>query len=396
MIAGRTGTGGPTDPPARRGWSQALFAGLLGFLSFRVATELIGLIAAFRTAAPRRVLEQPASALEIWNHWDVGWFSNLARQGYLALGHVVSTGPNGYHDGTAFPPAMPFLMRAGGIVGLSAEATGLVVSSAALVVALVLLFELVSLDHGARVATWTLVLLLAYPFAFFLGTAYAESLVLLGTVGAWLGARHGRWWLAGAAVALALLAKIVFILLLVPLSLEVLGWDGGVRVRLSWPRLRNLAALWLPPLAALGGWMVYLQATFGQPLRFLAAQRLWGRSLGLPVGDIAYIVSSGNAGIRAINAIDTAALLLLAAMTVYVYRRVRRAYGVMLGAFLLVFVGNTSVQSNGRHLAVLFPIFIGLALLAQRRRWIGPALVLVQLPLAVALVARFATGHWAG
>jgi hypothetical protein len=222
-------------------------------------------------------------------------------------------------------------------------------------------------------------------------------MVLLGTVGAWLAARHGRWWLAGAGVALALLAKIVFVALLLPLTLELLGWDGGLRLRPTGPWARQLVALWLPPLVALGAWMGYLQVTFGQPLRFLAAQRLWGRSLGLPIADIRYALTpGGNLGIRSINAVDTAALVFLAAMTVYVYRRVRRTYGVMLGAFLLVFVGNTSLQSNGRHLAVLFPVFIALAVLAVRRRWLGPALVVAQLPLGVLLVSRFATGHWAG
>lgn len=395
MIAGHTGA--QAAPPPRRGWRDAALAGVLAFLVFRLVTELVGLLVAYRSRAPSHLTSDPGAVVSIWNQWDVGWFSNLARQGYLALSHVAGTGGSGFHDGTAFPPAMPALMWAGGRLGAGAEVSGWVVSGVALVLALVLLHELVAADHGAAVARWTIVLLLAYPFAFFLGTAYAEALVLLGTVGAWLAARRGHWWLAGVAVALALLAKIVFIVLLLPLSLELLGWDGGLRIRLAGPWLRRLTALWLPPLAAMAAWMAYLQATFGQPLRFLSAQRLWGRSLGLPIADIRYALSpGGNLGVRAINTVDTAALLFLAAMTVYVYRRVRRTYGVMLGAFLLVFVGNTSLQSNGRHLALLFPTFIALALLAVRRRWVGPVLVLLQLPLAVLLVSRFVTGHWAG
>lgn len=397
MNATRTGAAPVGAQPARRDWREAALAGVLAFLAFRLLTEVVGLLSAYRSAALSRLAADPGAAVSIWNQWDVGWFSNLARQGYLALGHVATPGSTGFHDGTAFPPAMPVLMRVGGLLGAGAEVSGWVVSGVALVLALALLYQLVAADHGAAVARWTIVLLLAYPFAFFLGTAYAEALVLLGTVGAWLAARRGHWWLAGAAVALALLAKIVFILLLLPLTLELLGWDGGLRLQPAGAWVRRLVALWLPPLGALAAWMGYLQVTFGQPLRFLAAQRLWGRSLGLPIADIRYaLTAGGNLGVRAINTVDTAALLLLAAMTVHVYRRVRRTYGVMLGVFLLVFVGNTSLQSNGRHLALLFPIFIALALLAARRRWLGPALVVAQLPLAVLLVSRFATGHWAG
>jgi len=162
-------------------------------------------------------------------------------------------------------------------------------------------------------------------------------------------------------------------------------------------RLLRLVALWLPALAALGGWMLFLQLEFGQPLRFLAAQKGWGRALGLPLAQVGYVFDpTRNAGVRFIDAIDSLSLLLLAAMTVYVYRRVRPAYGVFLGLLLAVFVFNTSLISNGRHLGVLFPIFIGFSVWTQRRPWLRWVLLVAQLPLSVLLVARFASGHWAG
>ena len=196
---------------------------------------------------------------------------------------------------------------------------------------------------------------------------------------------------------MALLAKIVFILLLLPLSMEALEWRGGLGVTLDRRRAGRLLALWLPALLALGAWMLYLQAEFGNPLRFLAAQQGWGRAIGLPLAQIGYIFDgSRNLGVRFIDAIDSLSLVLLAVMGVYVYRHVRRTYGVLLGVFLLVFLFNSSLISNGRHLAVLFPIFIGFAVMTERRRWLRPVLVLVQLPLALLLVTRFATGHWAG
>jgi len=69
-------------------------AGLLAFVFFRVLAELVGVFAAYRAAAPSRIADHPGDALSIWNQWDVGWFSNLARQGYLALGRVPSPGPS--------------------------------------------------------------------------------------------------------------------------------------------------------------------------------------------------------------------------------------------------------------------------------------------------------------
>ena len=381
--------GGPRESGR---WREAFFAGAVAFVAFRAAMEVIGLVAAFRGSALSRL----GSGLAIWDHWDVGWFTNLSRYGYRAFSHVMDV-PGQFHDGTAFPPAMPLLMGAGSAVGLPPNAAGILWSCLFGLVALGLLFELAREDVGADAARWTLVLLLVYPFALFVGVAYAEALVLMCAVSAFLAARRGWWWVAGVAVGVALLAKIVLILLVVPLALECAGWDGRTGLTLDRRRALQLAALCVPPLLALGAWMLYLQDQFNEPLRFLTAQKGWGRAVGLPTEQVLYIFrSGGNAGIRFINGVDLVAVVLLGVMAIYTYLRVRATYGILLGLFFLLFVFNTSLESNGRHLVVLFPLFIGLAVWTERRGWARVLLVLVQLPLAVALVARFATGHWAG
>ncbi|MFN2465400.1 MAG: hypothetical protein ABR598_03940 [Candidatus Dormibacteria bacterium] len=379
-----------------RSRASALVTALIALVGFRLSTETVGLVAAYRGRAVGRVFHHPGSLAVIWRQWDVGWFARIATQGYPASANV--RGFHGEHfDGTAFPPAMPVLMAAGRAVGVDPSLAGLLVSTLFLFVALALLFRLVRLDHPDGVARWTLAFLLVYPFALFLGTAYAEALVLMATVAAWLAARGGRWWVAGVMVGVALLGKIVFIVLLVPLSLEAVGWDGRFRVQLDRPAALRLLRLWLPALAALGAWMLYLGIQFHEPTRFLSAQRGWGRAVGLPFGQVADIFRPAvHLGIRLSYAIDTLALVDLVAMTVYVYRRVRPAYAALLAVIAAIFLFNTSLQSNARHLGILFPIFIGLAVMTQGRRWVRVVLVAVQLPIAALAVARFATGQWAG
>jgi hypothetical protein len=375
----------------------ALGVGFGALLAFRLSMEAVGLVSAFRGGVLGMVVARPGRLVSIWKHWDVDWFSDIATRGYAALGHVVSG--NQVQDAAAFPPAMPLLMRLGAAVGLPADVTGLAFGTLFLGLALALLYQLALMDFGPSVAAWTLAFLLVYPFALFLGTAYAESLVLLGAVGAWWAARRGRWWLAGLMIAAALLAKIVFVLLLVPLSLEAMAWHRGrtTRAPLDMAVARRLVGLWVPPLLGLAAWTLYQQLVLGSPLRFLTAQRGWGRAIGLPLGQVGLVFDPGiNAGVRFIDAIDSLALVLLAVMTVYVYRRVRPAYGVFLGVILAVFTFNTSLISNGRHLAVLFPVFIGFAVWTARRPALRWLLVLAQLPLGVLLIGRFATGHWAG
>ncbi|MFN2462519.1 MAG: hypothetical protein ABR573_01285 [Candidatus Dormibacteria bacterium] len=379
----------------RTSWREGLVAAAAAFAVFRVLTELVGLAAAYRGSAPGQALSDPSVTYRVWSQWDFNWFSDIAAKGYRALGHVVTGGRA--HDGAAFPPAMPLLLRAGGAVGLPAGATGVLVSAVFLLLALAALYILVRDDHDASVARWTLVLLLAYPFAFFLGTGYAESLVLLCAVGAFLAARRRAWWVAGILVGVALLAKIVFILLVIPISLEAIEWGGGIPSSIRRRHLPRLLATWVPVITALGAWMIYQQVVLGDPLRFLKAQRGWERALGLPLAQVAYIFDPARKlGVRFINSVDTLALLVLAVMTVCVYRRVRPTYGVLLALLLAVFTFNTSLASNGRHLAVLFPIFLGLAIMTERRTWLRPLIVVAQLPLALLLLSRFVTGHWAG
>jgi hypothetical protein len=292
---------------------------------------------------------------------------------------------------------MPGLMALGRLIRLPPEVSGVLLSTIFLFAALVLLYRLVRLDHSQSVALWTLVLLLSYPFALFLGTAYSEALVLMCAVGAWLAARRGLWWLAGFAVAGALLGKIVFIVLLVPLSLEILEWDGRLGLYPDRNTVRRLVALWLPPFTALGAWMVYLFIEFREPLRFLTALRAWGRGLGLPIGPILDIFRPGIAlGIRGANVIDAMALLLLAALTIYVYRRVRPTYAVSLGLVAATLTFEPTLQSNARHISILFPFFLGLAVMTQHHRNLRILLLALQLPIAVLYISRFAVGKWAG
>ena len=376
------------------GWGPSLAVAAVAFAVFRAATEVVGLVVTARRgpAAP----PGGSGPLGMWRQWDVNWLIDISRQGYRALSHVVAA-DGSVKDGTAFPPAMPLLLRGTSALGLSAEAGTLLLSGLFLLLALAVLYRLTTINVGSDVARWTLVFLLVYPFSLFFATGYAESLVLLGTVSAFYAARRTLGLVAGIAVSVALMAKVVAVVALLALTVEWLGWEPGAPVGRRRGSVVGLVALWLPPLVAVGAWMAYLGATFGDPLRFVKAQRLWGRAVGFPLHDLGLVVGgSTNAGVRFIDGLDLLALVLVGVMTVYAFRRLRPSSGVLLAVYFLVFAFNTSLQSNGRHLSPLFPIFVGLAHVTQRRPWLRWPLLVGQLSLAVLLTARFVTGHWAG
>src|SRR4051812_6048519 len=149
--------------------------------------------------------------------WDAVWYLNIAQDGY------------GAHGRPAFFPLYPILLRAGGWVVGSPVIAGALISTACLVVALVVVHELARLELGAPAARWTVVALALSPMSFFFSAVYSESLFLALSAGALLAARRGRWWWAGALGACAAATRSAGVVLLVPLAL--LAWrplsEGG-------------------------------------------------------------------------------------------------------------------------------------------------------------------------
>src|SRR2546426_1187009 len=116
--------------------------------------------------------------LDAASRWDGGWYLGIAREGY---GHA-----EGAQTDLAFFPLYPALMRAIGMLGGSSDdaylAAGVLVSNAALLVAVIVLGRLVTVDHEATIAAASVALLLVFPTTVIFSAVYAESLFLLCAV----------------------------------------------------------------------------------------------------------------------------------------------------------------------------------------------------------------------
>jgi hypothetical protein len=287
------------------------------------------------------------------------------------------------------------------------------VSLAALLGALYLMHRLVALELGsARVARDAVLMLALFPGALWLGAPYSESLFLLLSVGAFYAARTERWAWAGGCAALASATRSAGVVLLVPLVL--LWWSSRGR------RRRDLAWLGLAPLG-LVVYSVYLAASIGDGFAYLHLQDVWFRSFAGPFGALPDGFVAAWDGLRQIvsgqrvHVYFTAAggdpiavgwhnlelfffLVLGLVATVGVLRRLPRAYGAYvvaaLGLPLSFPVGPEPLMSIPRFLAVLFPLFMWLALVCRGRR-VRRTLVITLLGLGlVAFTARYATWHW--
>jgi hypothetical protein len=336
--------------------------------------------------------------------WDSVWYLRIADSGY------GDSAPR-----AAFFPLYPLLVRGvatvlGGSHGALLVAAYLV-SLAAFLGALTLLYRLTELELGRRLARPTLLLLAVFPAAVFFGAPYSESLFLLLAVGAFYAARTGRWAWAGACAGLASATRSAGLLLLLPLAL--IWWDSRPR------RARDAAWLALAPvgIAAYAAWLGIAE---GDPFRFLDVQDAWARELTVPLagawdGFVAAVdgvrqLASGSrspvyfdkaAGdpfrIAAINVMLFATLVFAVVACVGVLRRLPLAYGAWVAASLvlpLTFpVTPQPLMSLPRFVAVLFPVFMWLAVVSDERRSTDLVVAVSALGLGL-FTAQYATWHW--
>lgn len=339
---------------------------------------------------------------DVWARWDSVWFLRIAERGYEHTEEAAA----------AFYPLYPGLIAALDPVFLGhAVLAGIVISLAACLGSFLLLHRLAEDHLGAEGARRAVLYLAVFPTALFLQAVYSESLFLLLSLAAFALAERGRFLGAGAAAGLALLTRPVGLALLPALAL--IAW------RRDRSGLAGLAAA--PALFAL--YPLYLWHALGDPFAFLKAQDYWNRELSPagPLGGIWDGLRAGWAGVRqlasgsdatvywtavqnsdpdrvaALNLQALAYLILLAALTVYVWRRFGAPYGLFSALSLAIPLSVPSERwpllSLPRFGLVIFPVFLALAALGANPRAHAAILGTSAVLLGVA-VAQWSLWQW--
>ena len=334
--------------------------------------------------------------------WDTTWYLGIAEDGY-----------DGGSD-TAFFPLYPLLVR---LLVLPFASEGALLVSAYLVSlacfagALWLLHRLVELELDRSTATAAVWLVALFPAAVYFGAPYAESLFLLTSVGAFYAARTERWAWAGVLAAAASATRSAGLVLLVPL---VLLWLESRPRRAS-----SLGWIALAP-AGIAAYALYLGVEHGDALAFVDAQDAWLREFAGPfVGvwdgavaawdgvrqllsgsrETVYFERAGGDpyATAAINLMLFASLVFAAVAVVGTFRRLPRAYGAYaLAALALPLsypVDPQPLMSLPRFVAVLFPLFVWLAVVTEERNVTRYVAAVSGVGLAV-FTWRFASWEW--
>ncbi len=332
----------------------------------------------------------------LWRYsvrWDSGFYLDIARNGYQYQ--------PGHSSSIAYFPLYPFLIRFTHLLLPKSDVfAALVVSQLALTAAVIYVFRLVELDFGRQVAWRATFLLLIFPTAFFFSAVYPESLLLLMLAGSMYHARRGEWLRAGLFGLGGGATKLVGVVVIVPLLIEL--WRQR-ETRL--PRPRALLSTAIAPLGSFA-YLGYLQLRFGDFRVLFDTEAQWFRhafepaflaGIDLLSGDRTALIHypAGSVPSRGFFLeIDTLALVLFAAAGVFLWFRVRRSYGALVLAYLMVPAFSGSMQSMNRYVAVLFPVFMLLACIKSEP--FRSAIAGVFLCGLVVTSYLFVNGFWAG
>lgn len=320
--------------------------------------------------------------------WDGLWYQHIAEAGYDA------------QDGsTAFLPLYPAL---GALVGRLAGSVALglvVVSCVAYGVALWLIGRLTVLeapallrdaggDDGTARERATTVALLAmlgiatFPTAFFFVAPFTESLFLALAVATLWFARTGRPWPAAIVAGLAVLVRTQGVVLALPLAWEALRGAGLVgsggapgdryRDRLSRavPGLVGAAV----PVAALLAWYGWQLSALEAEGVGLSALSPWGYRVAAPwdalAASVGYVVERLPAPLGLVEALNLACLVGFAGLA-FAARRLPVSHSLYVVPTLALYATRTMwfmpLMSVSRYALVLFPCFIALAAILERR-----------------------------
>ncbi|MBI2832869.1 MAG: hypothetical protein HYX76_00400 [Acidobacteria bacterium] len=299
--------------------------------------------------------------------YDSGWYFGIASRGY-------SYAPGG-RSNLAFFPVYPLLMRyVGRLLGGRQEhyyLAGVLISWVAFAVAMVLLYRLARLDLDRRAALRAPLYAAIFPFAFFFGLVYSESLFLMLTLAAFYGLRRSRWLAGGLAGALAAATRVNGIL-----ALPALAWAAWTQAGRNLPALARATVALALVAGGLAAYSAYVYSITGSPLEWASIITRWGyypggapwTSLVRLLANVAadpYGSLAGNrdAFYEFVQAIGP--LMLIAALP-FIWMRLGTPYGLFIVANLWLPFSSGAFEGLGRYSAVLFPFSIWLATFESR------------------------------
>lgn len=286
--------------------------------------------------------------------WDADWYDAIADRGYGDLPR----------EAVRFFPLFPAMGRALGVVLGGHQGVALVViANVAALVAGMLLYRLVVVETGdtalARRSAWFLAL---FPGAFVLAWGYAEAVLLVAVIGAFLALRRHRWWWAFAFGVAAGLARPLGLFLVLPAAWEAYrAWrEAGGRERVS-----LVAAVAGAPLGVLA-YLLYVEVRLSGFTDPFTQQSPYRGAVTDPVSRLADAARDFVGADTIGAAVHPPMAVLFVVLAIVVIRRWPAAYGLYAVPVLVLSLSAESFNSLERYGLNAFPLVLALATITRR------------------------------
>jgi Gpi18-like mannosyltransferase len=372
---------------------------LIIFLAWRIAliaipilgSDVIGIRECCPEVLPKPLTSWTQAAFTDWYRWDAIWYGSIAQNGYQYFGTREASN-------VAFFPGFPLL---NGIVshtlGLPVEVSGPIVSTLLALIACTLLYRLtVRETDDEDTAHRSIVYFLAFPAAYYLAIGYSEALYVVCILAAFLFARESKWGWGAIAAFFAGLTRLHGALLIVPLAYEY--WRQH---RWSWRSVlsKKFLSVFAAPIGVLA-FMGYLGAQFGKPLAYFEVQTLFFKGIRadafptFPGTTFANYLNGLLNGVPSTESVAVmGAMILLILLTIEVWARLPKVYGVYMLTITLFSLTSGDLISMPRFVVPMFPGFIALALIGKNRS-ADRAILIVSIILQGVLALMFVKGYW--
>lgn len=431
----------PLARPQRMRW----WVPVLAFVVVAAVLWAVAGLSAMHLARTEQYSPAPASFpggpfFEAWARWDAWWYRSIVEDGYVYYKGVQSS--------VAFWPSYPLVLAAFEPISPSPLVTGPIVTLVSGLTAAVLFYVWCADLLGRKAATTSVLLLLVFPFAWFLyGPVYADAFCLAAVLAAFVALERDRLWLAGLLGLVASAARPVGLVVAVALVLRLLERRNAVRAELLEPvdttngavapdgatvppvpwgmrvigriieggrrflrgltrRFSRRGFSWAdaPVLLAFGGvglWCAYLWVRFDDPLLWEHIQSVpgWDQGSGpatwfksFLVDQMLHDASSPFTWSKAAQGVLAIGML---ALVPRIARRLGWAYALLTaGVILLPVIGTKDFMGTGRYLLAAFPVFaVAGEWLADRPR-LRVVVVGASAIVLVFLTSLFARGHY--
>lgn len=379
----------PSEPEPSQRWRPAWIDAGWVLLMFAVSRLMLVALIVFsrRIIAPgphvevSRQGQHGGTLLDILTQWDGFWYRLIAQKGYA---------PPMTELAAAWFPLYPMLVRAAHFVVRDYQVATVLVSNGCLIAAALLLMRLLRLDYDELVSRRAITFLMFNPVSFFLSSAYTESTFLLLSIGALLAARQGKWLIAALSGMCLSATRAPGLLIGAPLLAEYfVEWQkrgGNVRAFFR-PHLFLLA---LAPVG-LVAYMLYLYVLRGDFFLPMHAQASgWGKTLTLPWVSFFWPRTFPSSHVPLYQTIGGAAIILTGAGF---FLRLRATYLVYAVTSILFCLSWGTLEALPRYVSMVFPIYIVLALLSSRWKWLYEPLLAISIALLALCTVLFANAY---